>query len=328
MDDIEYHPVTVRTASPFVLAGYDRNAPGPPVDLPAGLYLPATVPPPWPAAVVSEGLGGVKTARERRYGRFLAQHGCAALVVDSFHARGYRDMPDPIRALFVTETMMLADAFAGLSFLAARDDVDGARIFNVGFSYGGMIAILTAYEQLRRTFLGEERGFAGHVSYYGPTVPRLEDPTTTGAPVVVLNGERDDNLNQERLALIVEDLRRGGSPVTNVIFPEAFHQWDSDDHEKRFDRFNLCPGAVTIRRDGTIFDEIGQRPVRGFFSRVSMLYRCVSLAGFFLRRNEEAMRESDRLLLETIGLDGHAAAHHEVATPDQTTATAGGRAAS
>jgi len=73
--------------------------------------------------------------------------------------------------------------------LAGRDDVDEKQISNIGFSYGGMICILTAYEQLRRMFVRSDDRFAAHVSYYGPTVPRLEDYRTTGAPVAILNGE-------------------------------------------------------------------------------------------------------------------------------------------
>lgn len=319
MDDIRFERVAFSAPDPFVLRDHRPHAPARRVHLVADYYRPATDTAPFPGAVVSEGLGGVKTARERRYGRFLAQHGCATLVIDSFRARGRAGAIHPVRAIAVTESMMLSDAFAGLAWLADRAEVDSSRIFNVGFSYGGMIAVLAAYEQLRRHFLGADGPrFAGHVSYYGPTVPRLEDPTTTGAPVVIFNGARDDNLNRARLEAIVADLERGGSPVTSIVFPAARHQWDSNDHVERFDRFNLRPGAVTIRRDGTIVDERGGRRVEGFWSRLGMLWNSVSLRGFYLRRDEDVMRRTDAILLETIGVDGTATRHREVATAMQT----------
>ncbi|MEM8852466.1 MAG: dienelactone hydrolase family protein, partial [Pseudomonadota bacterium] len=138
MDDITFTEVEIASRSPFVLN--DLGPQTPHAALKAGYYTPATQEPPFGAVVVSEGLGGVKTARERRYGRFLAQHGFAALVIDSFDARGHAGSPHPLRALRVSESMMLADAFASLTWLAARPEVDGNRVGHIGFSYGGMIA--------------------------------------------------------------------------------------------------------------------------------------------------------------------------------------------
>ncbi len=295
MDDVTYAKVRIPTANPFVLSDFKLGET--PELLHAELYLPATTKPPYPAVVVSEGLGGVKHARERRYGRFLAQNGCAALVVDSFGTRGFGKAPHPIRAINVTELMMLADAFGGLSWLAAREDIDAQRIFNIGFSYGGMICILTAYEQLRRHFVAGDEKFAAHVSYYGPTVPRLVDYTTTGAPVAILNGDCDQNFSPKRLELIAEDLRNGGSAVENMVFENVYHQWDSDDHERRFDPFNIQNLGTRIEPNGHIFDESSNRQVRGFSSRLLMIARSVSLKGFHLKRDAETMAKTDELLL-------------------------------
>lgn len=295
MDDVTYERVRVPSASPFVLTDFGKEATVTPLF--AELYTPATTPPPWPAVVVSEGLGGVKDARERRYGRFLAQNGFLALVVDSFAARGFHTAPHPIRAINVTETMMVADAFHALAWLAERPDVDRQRIYNIGFSYGGMICILTAYEQMRRTFLASDDRFAAHVSYYGPTVPRVEDYRTTGAPVAILNGELDQNFDPKRLELIVGDLRNGGSAAENIIFADTYHQWDSDDHTRRFDRFNIRRMATRIAPDNRIFDETSGREIRSFPSRLLAIARSVSLKGFHLMRNPDVMRETDEILL-------------------------------
>ena len=258
MDDIRYETVTIPTSNPFVLTDYSIGKT--PAVLKAGFYRPATLQPPYPAVVVSEGLGGVKTARERRYGRFLAQHGFAALVVDSFGARGYGSSPHPLRAINVTESMMLADAFACLVWLARHAEIDPQRIHNIGFSYGGMICLLTAYEQLARLFVTGPERFAGHVSYYGPTVPRLEDYATTGAPVAIMNGSLDDNFDEKRLELIAGDLKKGGSTVDNLVFDNAYHQWDSDDLERRFDRFNIRALSTLIDPANLIYDEkVGNR---------------------------------------------------------------------
>ena len=295
MDDVTYERVRIPTANPFVLTDYGPSSPE--VGLKAELYTPATLKGPFPAVVVSEGLGGVKTSRERRYGRFLAQNGFVALVVDSFATRGFENAAHPIRAINVTESMMLADAFAGLTWLAARDDVDASRISSIGFSYGGMIAVLTAYEQIRRHFVETDDRFAAHVSYYGPTVPRLEDYTTTGAPVAILNGELDRNFDPKRLDLIAGDVRNGGSKVENIVFDDTYHQWDSDDHERRFDRFNIRSLGTRITPDNTIVDERSGRTINSFTARLMMIARSVSLKGFHLMRDADIMAATDELLL-------------------------------
>jgi dienelactone hydrolase len=300
MDDIVNERPKIITSSPYVLTEHNCRARRRTMPLSSELYRPATAKPPFPAEDISEGLVGVKTARERRYGRFLAQNGFAALVVDSFDTRGHKDTPDPVRAIRVTVSMMLADAFMSLEWLAARDDIDASRITNIGFSYGGMISILTAYEQIRRHFVEGDARFAAHVSYYGPTVPRLEDYATTGAPVAVMNGALDNNFNPERAELIAGDLEKGGSAVENIVFADAYHQWDSDDHERRFDRFSIRRLATRIAPDCAIFDECNGRRIEGFASRLLMIARAVSLKGFHLMRDEDVLRKSDEILLRTL----------------------------
>ncbi len=304
MDDVNYERVDIPTTSPFVLT--DIGPKSTQVPMAAELYTPATVQPPFPAVVVVEGLGGVKNARERRYGRFLAQHGYAALVVDSFKTRGFHNSAHPIRAINVTETMMLADAFAGLTWLAERPDIDRHRISNIGFSYGGMICILSAYEQLRRLFVPTDDKFAAHISYYGPTVPRLEDYSTTGAPIAILNGELDNNFSPQRLDMIAQDLKNGGSEVENIVFPDTYHQWDSDDLVRRFDRFNIRELGTWIDPANLIFEEKSGRKVTSFATRLMMIASSVSLKGFHLLRDEDVMRKTDELLLRY--LSQHSAA--------------------
>src|SRR5690606_39270740 len=106
------------------------------------------------------------------------------------------------RALAVTEAQMLADAFAALHFLASHPRVDPQRIGIVGFSYGGMTSVLSAYVQLQELFssaMGDRAlPFAAHASYYGCSVPRLDDPRTTGKPAMILLGEKDRNVSVER----------------------------------------------------------------------------------------------------------------------------------
>jgi dienelactone hydrolase len=291
--------ILVRSLNPTTL----RELPGAkPIDVPAQLTLPPTsLEQPAPAVVVAEGLGGLKQARECAYGKRLAELGYATLVPDSFGARGFGKMPHTWRALGVTEAQMLADAFASLTFLAQHPAVDTTRIGIIGFSYGGMTSILTAYRQVQqhymKTFGGGFR-FAAHASYYGCSVPRLEDPTTTGRPVTIFLGACDRNVSVERTRVIAEDLHQGGSPVNLHVFPGIYHQWDGDDEKKRFVRFALGKVRMRLTRENRLIDEKTGLEVTGRLRRGLAIGLSVSVKGYHIQHSAETVERSDSLLRE------------------------------
>lgn len=251
-----------------------------------------------PAVVISEGLGGLKPSREFRYGKLLAEQGHVALAVDSFGARDAARYGDVGRALRVSTGMMVADAYAGLRYLAAHPRVRPDAISIIGFSYGGMVAVLTAHEQFSRLYLGADGPrFAGHVSYYGCSLARFEDPTTTGAPVLMLVAELDRNVSLDRSRQIAEDLRRGGSEVRFELFEETYHQWDGMDLEKRHVAFSLVDCHVRIGRDHLLRSERSGRPIRGRLGRLRTLLRHTNWKGYDILRSEQAIERSDALLL-------------------------------
>lgn len=307
MDDVIYEAVTLASSSPVMLADVGRKARR--TRLTAHYFRPDTDTPPFPGVVVCQRLGGLKDPRKLRYGRFLAQNGCAAIVIDSFAARGYRHTPEPIAAIPVTEGMMLADAFTSLAWLARRPEVDAARISSVGFSYGGTISLLAAYQQIARLFAPEGERFRAHVSYYAPAFPRLVDNTTTGAPIAILNGALDDNVNRVRLHLIAEDLQSGGSPVENVTLENTYARWDSGRDVRPFERFNTHALATQIRPDNTMIHEPSGMVVRGLTTRLAMVARSMSLKGFDCRDDAKAMQTTDQILIR------YAAGRHALSAP-------------
>jgi dienelactone hydrolase len=291
------HKIALRSLNPVTLR---EVASAKPVDVPAYLTLPPTdIGQPGPAVVIAEGLGGLKASRECSYGERLAEAGYVTLVPNSFGARGFGKMPHTWRALGVTEAQMLADAFASLSFLARHPAVDASRIGIIGFSYGGMTAVLTAYRQLQQLFrpaMGGDFTFAAHASYYGCSVPRLDDPTTAGSPVSIFLGECDRNVSVERTRAITEDLRRGGSEVDLQVFPGVYHQWDGDDEKKRFVRFSLGQVRMRLTRDNHLIDEKTGLQVTGRLRRTLALGLSVSVRGYHIQRSAETVERSDALL--------------------------------
>ncbi len=291
--------ITFPTSSPVVLGQVNSQAAqSRMIDAVGELYLPQAHDGPRPAVILVQGLGGVKDARERTYGPMLAELGYVALVVDSFATRNADKTEHTLRALKVTEAMILADAFAALGYLADHPAVDSDRINIAGFSYGGMITVLTAYDQIARLYRPDGLRFAGHVSYYGSSIPRLDDPTATGAPVLIMLGGLDRNVQIARTHQIADDLRGGGAPVEVIVFEDAYHQWDADDIERRFVLFSLHDCRMRVGRDNRIRDEgLGVR-YGGKFLRGLCIARQTSIRGYHIQRCEKTLSRSNALLLD------------------------------
>jgi dienelactone hydrolase len=264
------------------------------------LYLPAGEQANRAAVVVVHGLGGQKPERELTYGHKLAKAGYVALVLDSFAARDLDDASDNWRALRVSTWSIVADAFAALRYLSEHPAVNPRAVSVIGFSWGGMVTLLSAYEQVRRTFLAErDLRFAAHVAYYGCSVPRLEDVTATGAPVISLIGDKDRNVSVERMRQICEDLRRGGAPVELKVF-DGYHQWDGKDLEKRHNSVALADLHITLTRDNRMVEEDDGREMAGPMSRGLAILGNLDWGGYDMLRDEKLHAETDRLLFEQL----------------------------
>src|SRR5256885_1126207 len=80
--------------------------------------------------------------------------------------------------------------------LASEPGIDADRIAILGFSFGGDVAHLTAFEGLRSALSPGPSRFAAHVAFYpsGNLGAIAERGAYTGSPVLMLLGEKDDNL--------------------------------------------------------------------------------------------------------------------------------------
>nr|WP_111298531.1 dienelactone hydrolase family protein [Paracoccus saliphilus] len=289
--------ITITGPNPLLIGDMTDSEAVATIAIQAEVYLPQGRSEPCPAVVISEGLGGLQDRRERHYGRLLSEEGYVVLVIDSFASRGVGGNGDFIRAMTVTEAMMLADAFTGLRYLAGREDVDASRVGIIGFSYGGMITQLAAYEQLARLFLPEGPRFATHVSYYGCSIPRLDDPTTSGAPVTILLGEKDRNVSIPRVHDIADDLRRGGSDARVVTYDGIYHQWDGSDEKPRWVPANLRRLHLRVERDQSIRDEDGFMQMRGRWSRRALIARHTDPRGYHILRDRDTTSKTNEVML-------------------------------
>lgn len=256
---------------------------------PAGISAARSV----PAVIMLHGSGGVLGARELTYGRQFAAMGIAALVVDAFAARRERGMGFTDRLLNITETMMMADAYAGLHWLAARPEIDPRRIAVIGFSYGGMASLYATYEHVASALAPSGLRFAGHAAFYPPCIAQFENGRTTGRPVLILMGSEDELVSHARCEAAAEDLRAGGSEAQVIVPQGAYHQWDGGWPGPRRIGRTLDGCRLRVEADGTVRDRNTWLPMVDSFTRKIILGLCSDPAGYLIGRDDAVRARSN-----------------------------------
>jgi len=227
---------------------------GKPVTVTAWLYMPADAKGPVPALVLKHGTAGLAGAQGdniRLWAQDLNRWGVAALVVDSFGARG----GDPSK---IREFSDLVDAFTALKLLAADPRIDPKRIGIMGWSRGGAIALQSSLETARLAVLQPgDPSFAAHIALYGAAMPQYRDTATDRSPILLLHGEADDLAPAAPTREFADWLRSMGGRVDMVTYPGAAHDFDVLGGPQGTD-----PALESVRRCDVVIDLSTGRIVR------------------------------------------------------------------
>lgn len=144
-----------------------------------------------PAVLICHGSDGVD-GRGAFYAEALNASGIATLEIDMWAARGVV-RGAAARPSAVPKT--LPDAFGGLAFLRRQPEIDPSRIAIAGFSWGGVVAMLTAARGTADRWANGD-GFVAHAAFYPVlwsynSAPGHDFKDLTGAPVLIQAGARD-----------------------------------------------------------------------------------------------------------------------------------------
>ena len=289
--DVAPVDVTLASSDPFTPADLGRSASRP---VRAQLYLPpgASAAHRVPAVVLLHGSVGNYEERGYRYGLPLAELGVAVLVVETYASRTDLATSFIGRALHITETMFDADAYAGLKALAARPDIDASHVALMGFSYGGMATTYALYDTIADRLDPGGPRFAAHVAYYAPCIARFADSRTTGAPLLMLYGGRDELIHADRCAEVAADLRGGGSAVTVVSYPQAVHQWDGEMAPQLIGR-HLADCRFKVDRFGRVHEAMTGITMSNPLTRGLVLASCTGDRPWPIGRDEAVVAKSN-----------------------------------
>ena len=224
------------------------------------LSLPQNADGPVPAMVLVHGSGGIGD-RELRYTAEYNKMGIAAFAIDSFAPRGVAStVEDQSR---VGGSQMVSDAFGALKLLRANPRIDGNRIGIQGGSKGGTVALDTAIKQVALARgLPAEVKFALHVPLYPACVTQYRAPATTGVPILVLLGARDDYVGTESCQNYAQAMKTAGADIRVIVYSNAEHGFDGKDGQTHFwirsaQNYSKC--VAYIENDGKgVYSKTGE----------------------------------------------------------------------
>jgi dienelactone hydrolase len=179
----------------------------------AKLVLPAreAAPSSLACVLICHGSDGVD-GRGEFHAAALHAAGIATLEIDMWSARG-ATRGAAARPGSPLDT--LPDAFA-LQFLGRQPEIDPRKIGVMGFSWGGVVALVSATDERSRTLRGEAPAFAAHAAFYPVCwayrrLQALSLAGLTGAPILIQTGEADGYDPPGAAAALVSALRAEGA---------------------------------------------------------------------------------------------------------------------
>ena len=182
---------------------------------------------PFPAVIVSHGLGGSAGSFGLTKAREFVQWGMVAIAPDYTHSaaelQGRRGPGHPAAKGFGASAENLRRARICVALLRRMPEVAASRIFAYGHSMGGFVTIaLAAHEPLAAAAITGS-GIAPRTGFPAP------DPETASrirVPFLIIHGARDTTVRPEQSEALAQLLAQHKVPCRRIVIPDAGHDVD------------------------------------------------------------------------------------------------------
>ncbi len=203
------------------LAQQNVRVPAGNFQLAAQLFKPATATGRVPAVAIFHGCGGPGQNTARMAG-LLASWGYAALVIDSFSARGLKDVCSRNWPSQSDAEARAGDIDAALAWLGAQGFADPARLAVMGYSYGGGVALLRALSP------GPVPARATVLVYPDCALAdALGRKLAVRQPTLFAMGALDDWTPPAQCRAVIDRIAQGRDLVETRVYENAHHSFDA-----------------------------------------------------------------------------------------------------
>jgi len=195
------------------------------VQLTARLYRPAS-PQPAPAVAILHGCGGVGV-NNTRMAELLKGWGYVALVVDSFSARGLKDVCGRNWPSQAAAEARGHDIDAALAWLGKQSFVDPKRLAFMGYSYGGGVAMLRAFVPSPGDAAPPPARAAILVYPDCALADALGAKLAVRQPTLLAMGALDDWTPVSQCKAVIDRVVQGRDLIETRIYEGAHHSFDA-----------------------------------------------------------------------------------------------------
>ena len=217
------------------------------------LYMPSKVKARIPAVVIMHGSGGVSEWREIKMAKALKKKGIAAFIPYSFAARGVHNAKKT-KGTGISFGMRMVDGYTALNLLSTHPQIDDKKIGIIGYSSGGNVSLLSSDEKIRKVLAKGDLKFAAHINVYPATLLIFKNPESTNASILFAIAEKDDWCFKDQILVYAEKLQKAGASIKTIVYPDAYHMFDSPRPIKKLKMANDGRCQFEIHDDGGCMD--------------------------------------------------------------------------
>ena len=255
-----------------------------------------------PAIVFVHGSAGWHR-RHKSWLKLFNKMGIATFRINSFSPR---KVTSTIGKQHILPTSsMIADSYNALKLLSTHPKIDRERIGIMGWSKGGVAALYSACEPIRQSMVNGDLKFALHISLY-PFCMKLEKIQMTGAPILILIGEKDESTPAKFCTELIKDFKDADYDANIIVYPDAHHGFDSyQDFSYIAKAYRVEDCRIIIKANGEQIETTTGISLRTPEEEIKALTKC-GTRGVHLGRNgaarEKANEDVKKFVTKAFGL--------------------------